>query len=56
MTTSNKIIKLIQTSKKTIVLTETGIRNESVLPEFRRKHGYGTTTKPITVQDKIHNE
>ena len=49
----NKIIKLIKTSKKTIVLTGAGISTESGLPDFRSKDGFWTKNKPIQFQDYL---
>tara|TARA_E500000178_G_scaffold356462_1_gene434550 strand:+ start:2548 stop:3297 length:750 start_codon:yes stop_codon:yes gene_type:complete len=54
--TFNKIIKLIKTSKKTIVLTGAGISTESGLPDFRSKDGFWTKNKPIQFQDYLDNE
>ncbi|MBA4692883.1 MAG: NAD-dependent deacetylase [SAR86 cluster bacterium] len=56
MNTFNKIIKLIKTSKKTIVLTGAGISTESGLPDFRSKDGFWTKNKPIQFQDYLDNE
>ena len=56
MNTFNKIIKLIKTSKKTIVLTGAGISTESGLPDFRSKDGFWTKNKPIQFQDYLYNE
>lgn len=53
MNTFNKIIKLIKTSKKTIVLTGAGISTESGLPDFRSKDGFWTKNKPIQFQDYL---
>jgi NAD-dependent deacetylase len=52
----NKIIKLIKTSKKTIVLTGAGISTESGLPDFRSKDGFWTKNKPIQFQDYLDDE
>jgi NAD-dependent deacetylase len=54
--TFNKIIKLIKTSKKTIVLTGAGISTESGLPDFRSKDGFWTKNKPIQFQDYLDDE
>ena len=56
MNTFNKIIKLIKTSKKTIVLTGAGISTESGLPDFRSKDGFWTKNKPIQFQDYLDDE
>ena len=53
MNTFNKIIELIKTSKKTIVLTGAGISTESGLPDFRSKDGFWTKNKPIQFQDYL---
>ena len=52
----NKIIKLIKTSKKTIVLTGAGISTESGLPDFRSKDGFWTKNKPIQFQDYLDDD
>jgi len=54
--TFDKIIKLIKTSKKTIVLTGAGISTESGLPDFRSKEGFWTKNKPIQFQDYLDDE
>tara|TARA_B100001769_G_C22038371_1_gene558037 strand:- start:179 stop:925 length:747 start_codon:yes stop_codon:yes gene_type:complete len=54
--TFNQIIKLIKTSKKTIVLTGAGISTESGLPDFRSKDGFWTKNKPIQFQDYLDDE
>jgi len=54
--TFDKIIKLIKTSKKTIVLTGAGISTESGLPDFRSKDGFWTKNKPIQFQDYLDDE
>ena len=56
MNTFNKIIELIKTSKKTIVLTGAGISTESGLPDFRSKDGFWTKNKPIQFQDYLGDE
>ena len=56
MNTFNKIIELIKTSKKTIVLTGAGISTESGLPDFRSKDGFWTKNKPIQFQDYLDDE
>ena len=56
MNTFNQIIKLIKTSKKTIVLTGAGISTESGLPDFRSKDGFWTKNKPIQFQDYLDDE
>ena len=56
MNTFNKIIKLIKTSKKTIVLTGAGISTESGLPDFRSKDGFWAKNKPIQFQDYLDDE
>ena len=56
MNTFNKIIKLIKTSKKTVVLTGAGISTESGLPDFRSKDGFWTKNKPIQFQDYLDDE
>ncbi len=56
MNTFNKIIKLIKTSKKTIVLTGAGISTESGLPDFRSNDGFWTKNKPIQFQDYLDDE
>ena len=56
MNTFNQIIKLIKTSKKTIVLTRAGISTESGLPDFRSKDGFWTKNKPIQFQDYLDDE
>lgn len=56
MNTFDKIIKLIKTSKKTIVLTGAGISTESGLPDFRSKEGFWTKNKPIQFQDYLDDE
>ena len=56
MNTFSKIIKLIKTSKKTIVLTGAGISTESGLPDFRSKDGFWTKNKPIQFQDYLDDE
>ena len=56
MNTFNKIIKLIKTSKKTIVLTGAGISTESGLPDFRSKDGFWTKNQPIQFQEYLDNE
>jgi NAD-dependent deacetylase len=54
--TFNKIIKLIKTSKKTVVLTGAGISTESGLPDFRSKDGFWAKNKPIQFQDYLDDE
>lgn len=56
MNTFNKIINLIKTSKKTIVLTGAGVSTESGLPDFRSKDGFWTKNKPIQFQDYLDDE
>ena len=56
MNTFNKIVELIKTSKKTIVLTGAGISTESGLPDFRSKDGFWTKNKPIQFQDYLDDE
>ena len=52
----NEIIKLVTTSKKTVVLTGAGISTESGLPDFRSKDGFWTKNKPIQFQEFIDDE
>jgi len=51
-----KIIELITTSKKIVVLTGAGISTESGLPDFRSKDGFWTKNKPIQFQEFINDK
>ena len=56
MNTFNEIIKLVKTSKSTVVLTGAGISTESGLPDFRSDNGFWTKNKPIQFNEFLLSE
>ena len=56
MNTFNEIIKLVKTSKSTVILTGAGISTESGLPDFRSDNGFWTKNKPIQFNEFLLSE
>ena len=56
MNTFNEIIKLVKTSKSTVILTGAGISTESGLPDFRSDNGFWTKNKPIKFNEFLQSE
>ena len=56
MNTFNEIIKLVKTSKGTVILTGAGISTESGLPDFRSDNGFWTKNKPIQFNEFLLSE
>jgi NAD-dependent deacetylase len=54
--TFNEIIKLVKTSKSTVILTGAGISTESGLPDFRSDNGFWTKNKPIQFNEFLLSE
>ena len=52
----NEIIKLVKTSKSTVILTGAGISTESGLPDFRSDNGFWTKNKPIQFNEFLLSE
>jgi len=52
----NEIIKLVKTSKNTVILTGAGISTESGLPDFRSDNGFWTKNKPIQFNEFLLSE
>jgi NAD-dependent deacetylase len=52
----NEIIKLVKTSKSTVILTGAGISTESGLPDFRSENGFWTKNKPIQFNEFLLSE
>ena len=52
----NEIIKLVKTSKSTVILTGAGISTESGLPDFRSDNGFWTKNKPIQFNEFLQSE
>ena len=51
MQSHEKIIDLIKSSSKTVLLTGAGISTESGLPDFRSDNGFWTKNQPIQFQE-----
>ena len=56
MNTFNEIIKLVKTSKGTVILTGAGISTESGLPDFRSDNGFWAKNKPIQFNEFLLSE
>ena len=52
----NEIIKLVKTSKSTVILTGAGISTESGLPDFRSDNGFWTKNEPIQFNEFLLSE
>ena len=52
----NEIIKLVKTSKSTVILTGAGISTESGLPDFRSDNGFWAKNKPIQFNEFLLSE
>ena len=56
MRSHEKIIDLIRSSSKTVLLTGAGISTESGLPDFRSDNGFWTKNQPIQFKEFLMDE
>ena len=56
MKSLEKIIDLIKSSSKTVVLTGAGISTESGLPDFRSDNGFWSKNQPIQFKDFLRDQ